>query len=218
MSNALVFGATGSTGCFFIDHIKSANDWKDIFIVVRQKRPEWAELANDPRFHFLETPHIMDKQAIFNDLLKGAKVDAVFNFLGGHVSDGEGSFRNTDLNFVIASARIAEELGAKQFHTISAEGADSKSMFLYWRVKGECLEELKKIQLPIVYVYKPGVIQERKDATLGEKIFGLVPFIHKLKCTDLANAVLKNASKAATQAGDLPNGYHEFTNNEILEL
>lgn len=58
-------------------------------------------------------------------------------------------------------------------------------MFLYSRVKGECLDELKKIGGKNISILAAGLITERvneTDVRWGEKIGACIPFLDKIKC------------------------------------
>ena len=191
--NCLVFGATGATGFEFVKKITTNPNWNVVYIVCRKMLPEWTPLKTNPKFKFLETENIVDKNIIKNELLKNSPIETVFNFLGSRVGMGEEIFRRIDHDYIIESAKIAEEIGAQQFHHVLPEGAKKDSWFLFLRVKGETFEDLQKIKLNTVAIYMAGLITDRKDQRFGEKMGSWVPCIAKIKCSMLAENVIKYA-------------------------
>ena len=111
----------------------------------------------------------------------------MYNFLGTRIKVGEELFRKIDKDCVVDSCKLAKQLNAGHFLNVNAKGANANSMFLYMRVKGEAIEELKKVGANKVSVLLPGLIKNRgNDYRFGEKFASWIPFIDKISSTDLA--------------------------------
>ena len=218
MYNCLIFGAGGAVGSEFVKLLIPSKNWQNVYIVARKSLPEWKELQNNPRFHFLETPEILDTNLIKKQLIGNSKIDAVFNFLGSRVKTGEENFRKVDCEYVVKSAKFSEEIHARQFHHVGAQVSDKNSCFLYVKVKGECAEQLQKINLESVFLYQPGLITERKEERFIEKISKWVPFIDKIKCENLAEQILKCAEMNLGNEAGKGKGFLAYKNSEILKL
>ena len=79
---------------------------------------------------------------------------------------------------------------------VSSMSVNPSSMFMYLRVKGQAEEELKKKQLKLLSIIRPGLIAGRPDARLGEKIFGMFP-VTKINCGELGRVMVKIAESKA---------------------
>jgi uncharacterized protein YbjT (DUF2867 family) len=68
-------------------------------------------------------------------------------------------------------AEIAKANGMKQYHFVSAVGANPGSRTFYTRLKGETEQDLKKVGMPCLHIYQPSVLTgKRRERRLGEKV------------------------------------------------
>lgn len=67
-------------------------------------------------------------------------------------------FREVDLDYPVALARLAREAGARHFSLVSSSGANARSRGFYLRVKGEAEAGLAGAGYPSVTVARPSVI------------------------------------------------------------
>ena len=119
------------------------------------------------------------------------KYDSLFCCLGSRVNKGETEFKKVDYNYVVGSAKLASLLSIFHYSVISTKAAHAKSLFLYLRVKGQADDDILKIDLPSISVYRPGSILDRdNDCRWVEKIMRFVPFLDKISCRNLAVAIM----------------------------
>lgn len=91
-------------------------------------------------------------------------VDSVFCCLGSQTKHGDETFIKIDKTYPIQIADIAKRNGIKHYSLVSAMGADKSSWFLYPRTKGEVEAELSKKGLPVLSIFRPGLLKNRSDA------------------------------------------------------
>ena len=74
----------------------------------------------------------------------------------------------------MCAADIAIRNKIPHYLLVSAMGASTKSCLLYSRTKGEVEEELKGKKLPLLTIFRPGLIANRNNARFGEKVMNLL--------------------------------------------
>ncbi|MFC3713829.1 NAD(P)H-binding protein [Sphingoaurantiacus capsulatus] len=94
----------------------------------------------------------------------------------------KGGFRRIDHDYVMAFAKAALKLGARQFILVSSVGAKRGSSTYYLSVKGEVEVAVSKLGFERVDVIRPGLlIGNRKQRRLGERMAQIiVPRLHWL--------------------------------------
>jgi oxidoreductase len=75
----------------------------------------------------------------------------------------------------------------------SSVGADEKSWFLYPRTKGQVERDLKAKKLPLLSIFRPGLLENRHEARFAEKLGSFLPFFPKIEAKDAAKAMMKTA-------------------------
>ena len=71
-------------------------------------------------------------------------------------------------------------------------GSDPSSCFQYFKVKGQADTELMAMGIPQLTICRPGAILQRdNDKRFGEKVIAWIPFIKKVKATQIAQAIHK---------------------------
>lgn len=196
----IVIGATGATGRELTDLLLKSEYYSSVYVLVRRKLDRWDNL-NDEEKGKLKIINSEDLDIITKEKeeieaglkinFENEKFDTVFCCLGSRVGRGESEFRKVDYDYVVASAALCEKFKIPHFSAISTKGADPKSWFLYLRTKGQADEECCKRKIRYVSIFRPGVILDRdNDDRFGEKMLKFVPFIDKIKCRDLAQAIL----------------------------
>ena len=53
-----------------------------------------------------------------------------------HFFESQEGFKKVDFDYVVNSAKVAQQNGCKQFHMVSSSGANKNSYFLYPKIKG----------------------------------------------------------------------------------
>ncbi len=81
------------------------------------------------------------------------------------------AFRRVDYEYVVQTAALAQERGARRLTVVSSMGADTDSNMLYSRVKGEMEAALQAQGWETLYIVRPSLLLgERDEFRLGESL------------------------------------------------
>lgn len=159
---ALIAGATGLVGRELLSLLLDDADVAEVVALTR--RP-------------LATPHPKLQQGIVDfDQLEGFALPPVDDFyccLGTTMAraGSRAAFREVDLVYPVAIARMALASGATRCLFVSAQGADPRSRIYYSRIKGEAEGELTRLSFRTVWVFRPSLLSgERPEFRAGERI------------------------------------------------
>jgi uncharacterized protein YbjT (DUF2867 family) len=94
-------------------------------------------------------------------------VDAVFCALGTQIKFGEETFIKVDKTYPLKAADVALNNKIPHYLIVSSMGASSSSCLLYPRTKGQVEEELRQKNLPLLTIFRPGLIANRTNARFG---------------------------------------------------
>ena len=86
---------------------------------------------------------------------------------------------------------------------------------MYLKIKGEAVNEIKKINIPNISILKPGLLTDRDDARTAEKIFKYMPFISKIKAFDLAKFCVLHAEDILHNNVKNPKGFQIYENKQL---
>src|ERR1700746_707754 len=150
MRVALLAGASGLTGGFVLDALLEAADFSRVIAVTR--RP----LAR-------EHPRLANRIVQFERLeaqLRGVAGEVALWFFGTTIAraGSRESFREVDVDYVVAFARAALAARAQRFVVMSSAGADPRSRHFYLRTKGEMEEELERLGFAALDILEPGLL------------------------------------------------------------
>ncbi|MGG0240375.1 oxidoreductase [Bacillus rhizoplanae] len=174
--SALVLGASGLVGQEVTQLLIDSDYYDSVTIFVR-KPLEW------------EHEKLQQKQVDFSILEQYKEffaVDDVFNCLGTTIKKAKTkeNFKKVDYDYTIRAARLAEEQGVQNFLVISSMGANTKSLFFYSQVKGQMEEDIKKLVIDGIHIFRPSLLLGEREEfrfgeRMGEKISGIMPFLFK---------------------------------------
>ena len=174
MKSALIIGATGFVGGYLLAELLKLNKYELIIAPVRKPSLNPHPTLEEIIFDF------QDINAI--DRLK--PVDHLFCCLGTTISaaGSKDAFRFVDFKLPLIFARWAERNGSEYYSIVTAMGANSHSRIFYNKVKGNIEDELKKLSIPKIHIFRPSLILgPRKEFRLGEIIGkGLMKIISPL--------------------------------------
>tara|TARA_R110002072_G_scaffold64203_5_gene159695 strand:+ start:27428 stop:28081 length:654 start_codon:yes stop_codon:yes gene_type:complete len=198
---ALILGATGLVGGELLIQLLKDDSFTSVTSLTRSPTG-----MNHPKLQ----EEIVDFELLENSS-EFFKVDVVFCCLGTTIKKVKGDknlFRKVDLDYPIASAKLALSHKVKQFVLISSLGADSDSSVFYSKTKGECEKELKNIGIERVHVIRPSLLSgHRKESRPLEQISILsMKFINPLLMADLKKYRSVDPKKVATVMIDLVKG------------
>lgn len=171
---ALVAGATGLVGREILRLLSNDDTVAELRALVRRPLPPD---SMGPRVRECRTDfdRLYDHPDWFH-------VDWVFCALGTTMrkAGSREAFRRVDYDYPLAIAKAALEHGASHFLLVSAMGANPRSPFFYYRVKGELEEAVRALGYPSLTIARPTLLLgERPEWRIGEEIAtrlaGLLP-------------------------------------------
>ena len=197
---AAVFGATGLVGGACLDLILADTSYAKVMAPGRRKPQQTAAklIASLSPLDKLE-----DLSA--TDLPPGSDV---FCCLGTTIATAgsKEAFRRVDHDYVLAAAKFAQRIGARQFLMVTAIGASARSPVFYNRTKGEAEASVTALGLPSVTIFRPSLLlghraefrwKERLSEpflrVLGIAMIGPVRRLRPIAAVDVARGMLAAA-------------------------
>ncbi len=166
--SCFIVGATGEVGRCLVQETLSSNVFDRVVVVARRTLN-----YDGPNKDVLDERIIED----FDTLAEHSQVfaDCQFGFccLGTTRSKAgsAGAFRKVDFDYTRTVATLAKAAGCKWFGVVSAAGAAQSSAFLYVKTKGDIEAALVAIDLPHLFIYRPGLlICQRKEVRFFERL------------------------------------------------
>lgn len=193
---AILIGASGLIGSALLNRLSLHPQYEEIIILVRKLLP-----LNNKKIK----QHIVDFDSLekYVDLING---DVIFSCMGSTRAKTPDltEYKKIDHDYPLKVADIAAKNGIKQFHLISAIGANSASKNFYLRMKGQTENELKKLPFRSIYIYQPSLLDgNRKEQRVFEKVavkamriinpllLGKWKNYRSIKVADIASAMIK---------------------------
>ena len=163
-NSALIIGCTGLVGRALVDELLDTTYYSTIKLVTRRT----LNMNNDR----IEEIIVEDFDQLENFASKMHAQD-YFCCLGTtmKIAGSKEQFKKVDLEYPLIMAAIARKsAGFRQFLVVTAAGANSGSPLFYNQVKGELEEELKKMKLPSLMIFRPSLLLgDRDEFRLGEE-------------------------------------------------
>lgn len=167
MNNKKVFiaGSTGLIGDFLLNHLLTESSVDKIVAPSRK-----ALSITNPKLinNNIDLGNILDIENSMKD------VTDVFCCLGTtmKVAGSKDAFEKVDytycLNLAIAASNISKNIN---FYIVTAMGSDANSGIYYNQVKGKLENELRKLPLKSLNIFRPSLLMgNRKEVRTGEKI------------------------------------------------
>ncbi|RFZ92553.1 NAD-dependent epimerase/dehydratase family protein [Mucilaginibacter conchicola] len=160
---AIIAGASGLIGSKLLDILLQKAQYSEVLVLVRRELP-------------LSHPKLAQLVIDFDDLDNYAAAitgHAIFSCLGttkGQTPD-KAEYRKIDHDYPVKLAQLAKQNGVKQFHLISAVGANKNASNSYLKLKGEVEDDVEKVGIPVLHIYEPSMlVGERKEKRLAETI------------------------------------------------
>ncbi|HEX2970126.1 MAG TPA: NAD(P)H-binding protein [Bacteroidales bacterium] len=160
---ATVIGATGLIGNQLVELLENDDFFKKIRVVARRQVD-----FNNPSID-IRVINFSDESA-FRTAISGS--DAVFCAVGTtnrKVNGDKDAYRNVDYDIPVNAAKYCKETGIQKFLLVSSVGANSKSNNFYLRFKGEVEDNIRKLNLNSVTVFRPSMLLgDREEFRAGE--------------------------------------------------
>ncbi|GAB3923437.1 NAD-dependent epimerase/dehydratase family protein [Mucilaginibacter myungsuensis] len=152
---AIIAGASGLIGSNLLQILLDEPFYDEVLIIVRKH---------------LNVDHPKLRQLIvnFDELYKHAAEftgHAIFLCLGTTAAQtpDKALYRKIDHDYTIQLAQLAHQNNVKQCHLISAVGADATSSNFYLKLKGDTEEDIKKVGISSLHIYRPSMLRGRKE-------------------------------------------------------
>lgn len=162
MKTALIAGSTGLVGSTLLQLLAGHAEYETIHILVRKPVD-----TTSPKVKV----HVIDFEELDNFAPDGS-IDHVFCTLGTTIKKAgtKENFRKVDHDYVLKLGELAKTWGAEKFLMVSSLGASAKSSIFYNRVKGETEDELVRLNLSHLFIFRPSLLMgNRAEHRAGEK-------------------------------------------------
>lgn len=174
-NTAVIIGATGAVGKEILNEVLKQDYYNKVYILGRKS------IERFPDNNKLEKIVIDFENLDFDtDILNSSDV---FAALGTtiKIAKTKENQKKIDLDYTVNFAKLCEGK-VKSFNVVSALGAASKSKNFYTSIKGMLEDELSKLDLGILRIYRPSLlIAKREDKRVAEELFiKLAPLFKKI--------------------------------------
>lgn len=160
---ALVFGASGLTGRFLIEHLIEDQAYGSIIVFVRKE----LRIQNHKIRQVTFDPERLE------NISEEVKGDHLFCCIGSTIkkAGSKEAFYKTDHGLVEKIAQVGSANKVRCFVVISSVGANSGSGNFYLRTKGQMEESIKTFNFSSVSIVRPSMLMGiRNEKRLGEEI------------------------------------------------
>jgi len=169
--SAFVLGWTGEVGKELVNELLNSKLYSQVFLIGRRNVTfDPSDIRSGAEQRVVDFDNLQEHRDAFQDIQVG------FCCLGTtRGKSGAEGFYLVDHDYVVSAAMIAKNGGCKDFHLVSSQCANSKSMVLYTKTKGEVEEDVKNVGFEQFTIYRPGILMcEREENRPGEKIMRTV--------------------------------------------
>ena len=198
--SVILIGSSGLIGSNLLSELIQSEAISEILLLVRRSTDVSSSKVKELIVNF-EKP---------NSYSIDIQADIIYSCLGTTKSETPNSslYRQIDLEYPLNLAKLGQKNGVAQFHIISSLGADAGSSNSYLKLNGELEQELKKLTISSLHIYKPSfLIGERKKDRLADKIMkpvfrlidplliGPLKKYRSIKAADVARVMLNQSIK-----------------------
>ncbi|HAL83194.1 MAG TPA: nucleoside-diphosphate sugar epimerase [Mucilaginibacter sp.] len=171
---AIIAGASGLTGGILLDILLQQPDYDEVLLLLRKELPIRHQKLTQLVIDF-------DRLGDYEGQING---HAVFCCLGStrKKTPDLSVYRKIDHDYPLQLAQIAAKNGIDQYHLVSALGANAASSNFYTKMKGETEEDIKKVGLKCLHIYRPSFLSgNRSEKRPLERFFSfIIKFIDPL--------------------------------------
>ena len=186
-----IIGASGAIGRELIKLLVAYDKCSKITVIARRSLDEWKTEEFKSKLEVVECEDL-DKLSEYKDKFAGH--DVFYCCLGSRVGRGKDVFIKVDYQYPLDFANIAKENGIETYYLVSSSGSKASSWNLYLKTKGRVEADIKEIGLEHLVILKPGLLLERdNDKRFLETVSSWIPFMPKIKCSDVAKAMISHA-------------------------
>jgi uncharacterized protein YbjT (DUF2867 family) len=164
---AVLAGASGLIGSALLDILLKNAEYDEVIIFVRKE----LNIDNKKLVQVKTDFHNLNQYSV---LING---HAIFCCLGStrKKTPDLKEYRKIDHDYPLQLAQIGFINGIKQFHLVSALGANASSSNFYIKMKGETEADIKNLCLPALHIYQPSLlIGKRQEMRFSERFFTII--------------------------------------------
>lgn len=160
---AVIVGASGLIGRNLVNTLLLTHDYSEVTSISRKKLPVHSSKLNQVIADF-------DDLESYEQYITG---HALFCCLGStrNKTPDKKEYYKIDHDHPVKLAEIAKKNGVEQYHLVSSIGADATSSNFYLKMKGETEEDIKKVGLKALCIYRPSIlVGERTESRQMERL------------------------------------------------
>jgi len=214
----VILGASGGVGRELVLELLKSPKWSEVAVIVRRVVDEWKNLPAEQEKK-LKIIKVEDLEALGDTKKwKFDNYNSMFSCLGSVSSVQRDIFRKVEITYPSYGGQIAKENGIPYHAIVTADGASKSSWIWQLNVKAEVEEKLISLAFPYLGIFRAGVLTNRKEERLIEKIMRWAPFLSSIDARDVALAMKWDAEQ-----------YHEgkssnkispviYSNKEMLRI
>eukprot|EP01128_Nolandella_sp_AFSM9_P005724 TRINITY_DN282_c0_g2_i1.p1 TRINITY_DN282_c0_g2~~TRINITY_DN282_c0_g2_i1.p1 ORF type:complete len:219 (-),score=48.70 TRINITY_DN282_c0_g2_i1:122-778(-) len=164
----LVIGGSGATGRPLVKQLLALPEVSHLSLLGRKIYDGFPE-SDKLHQHVVDFTNIAE---VSKDPTFLNEYDVAYSTLGttrAQAGSGE-AFYLVDYTYTVNFATLAKKLGVKKFHLLTSRRSDASSWFLFPRTKGQCEEQVKKLDFDYVSIWQPGILERENTDRFFEKI------------------------------------------------
>jgi uncharacterized protein YbjT (DUF2867 family) len=167
LKKAVIVGASGLIGTELLDILLQSTEYQEVLILIRKEMPINHSKLVQLVINFDE----LDK---WTNAINGHAIFSCLGTTNAQTPDKQ-QYRKIDHDYPVKLAQIALKNGIKQFHLISAIGANIKASGFYLRLKGQTEHDVEQVGIKTLHIYQPSLLTGRTQKTRAmEQVFSLL--------------------------------------------
>lgn len=200
---AIVLGASGLIGSHLLPMLLASPAYSQVTVFVRKALP-------------ISHPNLKQIVTDFKDidiLNHSISATSIFCCLGSTKKKTPDlkDYKKVDYDIPLRFAELALKNGARQFHLVSAMGANAGSVNFYSKLKGDIEDAIKALDYETYHIYRPSFLRgKRKENRPLEKIMlpvmrlvdviliGALKKYRSIEAEDVAKAMFNESIKNKT--------------------
>lgn len=202
--SAFILGYSGEIGKELVKEVSKSNFFAKVVLIGRRRIDYTDETLAKLEQRFINFEELEGHREAFKDIQVG------FCCLGTTRGEaGADGYYKVDHDYVVNSAKIAQEGGCEEMHLISSFGAHKDSFFLYNKTKGQVEQELTDLMFKKLFIYRPSVLLcDREKSRPAERFLKAItkpitytfPTFMSIPTTTVAKAMVATATNSGSYA------------------
>ena len=214
---AVIVGASGLIGRHLVNNLLLSKEYTEVTSLARKKVP----------IHSSKLKQIIVDFDRLDEYAEHINGRAIFCCLGTTLNKTPNldEYRRIDHDYPVIMAELGLQNGVEQFHLVSSIGADPNSSSFYPQLKGETEEDVKKVGITRLHIYRPSLLvgartESRKLERIAIKLMVMLnplligPFkkYRSIEAKTVAQAIFKQSLKKTKE------GVFTYPSDQIKKL